>query len=1094
LATVPGLVGVAALASQLLGLRPDLAAVGGPLFGPDALPPPSAAAVSCSLIALSVTLLLTRARLSWADDIRQFARLLGLCASVFALALHAFKPGIIEAVHGFATFRVTTALALTLMLLAVGFDRPILSLRWQVAHLGVLVIAPLAWLTVHFASVEREAELEAATGRLNGALRLAVEQQNGVIEEARKLLIFLARLPDVRQGGEACDRRLSDFSRLNPSAQAFFVISSDLKVICSDLSAARGVDVSDRDYVHRAFAHGGVAVSGLVMARVSGMPRIALAMPIRTETGRQIALGVTLSLSALSGPLERLAAEIDPRATVTLVDAAGLVIARHPVAPFLVGRSLAGETMWTTAIRDGDGVFEARELGGQDTIFVTRPVIEEQARLIVGLPKRDVVATIDQRMNQRLGAISLILLASVALGVLGGEVLVLRPLRRLTAYARRLETGETAARPEMTARGEVGALGRALAVMAEAVEDRERRLAGAEALFRGLFDHSPDPAAVLRVDGKGGFRFEAWNAAAQRFTGLSLPEVLGRRPTEVFPGSRGESIERDLDRVAQLGRVLRVEREPAAQGVVVTFEMVLAPFQAGDGRIDLIFATARDISDRKRVERLKNEFVSTVSHELRTPLTSIAGSLGLLSGGAAGPIGDRARHLVGIAHANSLRLVRLINDILDIEKIEAGRMAFDLKALDLLDVAGQAVTGLRAYADSFGVDVELVSTGEPVVVFGDQDRLTQVVTNLVSNAIKFSPAGGAVIVAVGADGETAAIRVRDSGPGVPEAFLPRMFTKFAQADGSDSRRKGGTGLGLAIVKEIVERHAGAIRYRENGGAEFEVRLPRVGRAADEAPAETAAAPRSRPRVLICEDDPFTATLLGELLKDAGFDSLAVRSVREAREAAFKPDIEALLVDLNLPDGDEITLIHDIQASARSRDLPVVVVSASAAQGRADARAANLKVTEWLEKPIDPARLASVLKQSLAAARPKPRILHVEDDEDLSRVVAAAVGGLADVTFAGGLAAARARLARERYDLIILDLALKDGSGLDLMADLKASPHPAPTILFSAHDVDEKVAPFEAAARLTKSRSSLAALVATVERMLGADRAPFPKAG
>lgn len=1080
LAAAPGLIGAAALAGPPLWRPIDvLTPAGGP---------PPATAVSWALIALAVALGLTRARASWADDIRQFARLMGLCASAFALALHLFKPGIIEAVHGFETFRVTTALALTLMLFAAGFDRPILSLRWQVAHLGVLVIAPLAWLTVHFASAERETELEGATSRLNGALGLAVEQQNAAIEEARKLLVFLTRFPEVRGGGEACDRRLADFSRLNPATQAFFVISSDMKIVCSDLAAAKGIDVGDRDYVRRAFAEGGLAVSGLVTARVSGQPRIALAIPVRTGQGRSLALGVTLNLSALSGPLERLAGEIDPRATVTLVDADGLVIARHPEETGLVGGSLAGQVLWRMAVQDRDGVFEAPELDGRDTLFVTRTVIEDRARLIVGLPKRDVVAVVDQRMNQRLGAIALILLVSVALGALGGEILVLRPLRRLTAYARRLETGELAARPELNARGEVGALGRALAVMADAVEDRERRLAGAEALFRGLFDHSPDPAAVLRVDDGGRFRFEAWNAAAQRFTGLSLPEVLGRQPIEVFPGSRGESIERDLRRVFELGRVLRVEREPQVNGAATTFEMVLAPFRAADGRIDLVFATARDISDRKRVDRLKNEFVSTVSHELRTPLTSIAGSLGLLSGGAAGEIGERARHLVGIAHANSLRLVRLINDILDIEKIEAGRMAFDLRTLDLLDVAGQAVAALRAYADGFGVTVEIVSAPDPVVVFGDQDRLTQVVTNLVSNAIKFSPPGGSVSVAVGADGETAAIRVRDSGPGVPEAFLPRMFTKFAQADGSDSRRKGGTGLGLAIVKEIVERHAGAIRYRANGGAEFEVRLPRVGRAAERAAAETASAPRRRARVLICEDDPFTATLLGELLKDAGFDSVAVRSVREAREAAFNPEIEALLVDLNLPDGDGISLIQDIQASARARELPVVVVSAAAAQGRADVRAAKLKVTEWLEKPIDPARLAAILKRSLAAVRPKPRILHVEDDEDLSRVVAAAVGPLAEVAYAGGLVEARARLARERFDLIILDVTLRDGSGLDLMADLKASPHPAPTILFSAHDIEEREFPPEmASARLTKSRSSLAALVATIERMLGREK-------
>ncbi|MFJ5489164.1 ATP-binding protein [Hansschlegelia beijingensis] len=274
-----------------------------------------------------------------------------------------------------------------------------------------------------------------------------------------------------------------------------------------------------------------------------------------------------------------------------------------------------------------------------------------------------------------------------------------------------------------------------------------------------------------------------------------------------------EAIERDLRRAIALGRVSIVEREVTSSGAPGVFEMVQAPQFAADGTVQRIFVSARDISERKRVERLKNEFVSTVSHELRTPLTSIAGSLGLLAGGAAGTLGDKARHLVAIAHSNSLRLVRLINDILDIEKIEAGRMTFEVRTVLVRELIEQAVGGLSGYAEDLGVRVEVAEGARGLMVRGDPDRLTQVVTNLVGNAIKFSPRGETVTVASAAEGDIVMIAVRDRGPGIPEAFQPRLFSKFAQADGSDTRRLGGTGLGLAIAREIVERHAGAISFR-----------------------------------------------------------------------------------------------------------------------------------------------------------------------------------------------------------------------------------------------------------------------------------------
>ena len=227
-------------------------------------------------------------------------------------------------------------------------------------------------------------------------------------------------------------------------------------------------------------------------------------------------------------------------------------------------------------------------------------------------------------------------------------------------------------------------------------------------------------------------------------------------------------------------------------------------------------AVQEDITERKRLEKVKEDFVSVVSHELRTPLTSIRGSLGLLAGGAAGEMPEAARKLIDIATSNCERLVRLINDILDEEKIESGKMAFAPVSVDLAPLVEQAVLSNRAYAQGFGVEIQLKET-VPGRVLADPDRLHQVLTNLLSNAARHSPRDATVEVRVRrADGKLR-VAVTDHGMGIPPEFQPRVFEKFAQAAPSSTRLKGGTGLGLSISHAIIERHGGRIWFETETG-------------------------------------------------------------------------------------------------------------------------------------------------------------------------------------------------------------------------------------------------------------------------------------
>jgi signal transduction histidine kinase len=248
-------------------------------------------------------------------------------------------------------------------------------------------------------------------------------------------------------------------------------------------------------------------------------------------------------------------------------------------------------------------------------------------------------------------------------------------------------------------------------------------------------------------------------------------------------------------------------------------------------RVEVIlrdYKVAQDqIDEHKKMERMKDDFISLVSHELRTPLTSIHGSLGLLNSGLAEGQPEKARQLLEVAHRNSQRLVRLIGDVLDLQKIESGTMPLDMRPLEIGPFLEQAIEVNEAYGSQFGVSFVLNGAPAPLGVRADPDRLMQVITNLLSNAAKFSPRDQPVVVSAQRLGSVVRVNVTDRGPGISEEFRSRIFQRFAQADSSTTREKGGTGLGLSISKAIVERMGGRISFETEVGVRttFYVELP-----------------------------------------------------------------------------------------------------------------------------------------------------------------------------------------------------------------------------------------------------------------------------
>ena len=591
-----------------------------------------------------------------------------------------------------------------------------------------------------------------------------------------------------------------------------------------------------------------------------------------------------------------------------------------------------------------------------------------------------------------------------------------------------------------------------------------------------IFDSAIDSIITLNPSGS----IETVNAAGERMFGYSAAELTRRDISvliDIAPDGEGEFLKRlGASQGSLTTGLIRQMEGTRSSGETFPVDVALGAMELPTGTH--VVAVVRDISERRRIEQLKGEFVSTVSHELRTPLTSIAGSLGLLSGGAAGPLPEKAARLIQIAQSNSQRLVRLINDILDIEKIESGKLRLELAPLDLREIAERSIEGVQGYARELGVVITLgVSDSAPVR--GDADRLIQVVTNLLSNASKFSPAGGVVKVTVDRETRLARLSVVDQGSGIPESFRSRIFSKFAQADGSDTRAKGGTGLGLAIAREIAERHGGRLWFEsaEGEGATFHLDLPL-------ADVPMASADDDGPRLLIVEDDPDAADILREMLERDGFAADIAGSTRDALIAIQMRTYDACLVDLHLPDADGISLIREIRANPLTRSMPVVVVSGDAALGKARGRL--LEVLDWLDKPVDQSRLRSAVSAiHRRHGEGRPLVLHVDDDRDILEVTAAALSDAAEIVQAETLAAARVLLAKARPDLVILDLGLPDGSGLELLSELgDEAGRTVPVIVYSAQEMDAALAD-RVEAVLTKSRTSLAGLARTVRRLTNA---------
>lgn len=562
-------------------------------------------------------------------------------------------------------------------------------------------------------------------------------------------------------------------------------------------------------------------------------------------------------------------------------------------------------------------------------------------------------------------------------------------------------------------------------------------LRASEVRFRSIVTNALD--GIITLDDQA--RIESYNDAAQAIFGYEARDIVGRPLEVLVPGLASEAGTSAVDelRSRAIGRVTEWEGR-RNDGSVFPLEISLYEFEIPDGTY--IAMSARDVSERREVDRLKSEFVSTVSHELRTPLTSIRGSMSLLAAGVLGKLPPDASDVVNVAARNTERLVTLINDILDLDRLAQGKMELHLETVSVSTLFRRSIDAVRAFAEQ--ASIILQPEDSVLRVTGDGDRLVQVIVNLLSNAVKFSPAGGTVTLSAGERDGLIEIRVADHGRGIPPSFHESIFEPFHQVEGTDARERGGTGLGLAICRAIVEQHRGTIGVssEEGAGSTFWFRVP--GAVDDRTGFEII----ESSSVLVLAPEAAARTGIAEILNSETLHAVCTESIADAREALDQYSIAILVLDASAPHLSAFSLLHQIRSDERLDEIPVVCIDDGAGPRLDDDR------TVFISAPVDAERLLTAI-QLAASKEASGDVLLVDDDEAMLDVMQRQLSreGISSRTAVSGREAVQ--LARsEAPGVLVLDIGLPEGDGYDVVEALRREPrlNRIPLLVYTGRDL------------------------------------------
>jgi PAS domain S-box-containing protein len=600
---------------------------------------------------------------------------------------------------------------------------------------------------------------------------------------------------------------------------------------------------------------------------------------------------------------------------------------------------------------------------------------------------------------------------------------------------------------------------------------------------------------ICGLDENGSVSFA--NPAAARMLGALPSSLAGKTVHDLLHGSAAPS--RRCAEDCTLRRNAGLSGPSAgedtlfrADGTSFPAEYVLTPIP-DQGHYSGSVLSFRDISQRYALDRLKDEFISTVSHELRTPLTSIRGALGLLSSGLLGNLSDKAANLLRIALTNSDRLVRLINDILDLERIQSGREPLAFRPVQVAEIIRQAIDGMQPVADLAGV--QLIHDSTQAEIAADPDRLLQVLTNLLSNAVKFSPPNSAISVMTRSGVTGVTISVIDHGRGIPANKLEAVFGRFQQVDASDARQKGGSGLGLAICRTIVQQHSGRIWAERNPvrGSTFRLFLPYQPVPID--PAEPVERETSTGTVVLAGASVENRQRITEQLMRHGYQVLETFTVDQTLAAATR-DVQAILLDTSLDGMNGWQILPMLRKLVPESRSPIVLLSVDGVHAQS---ALPEGAEGWIAAPAPEDALLGELARVLCGPGDRARLLVVEDDVDLAGIIAKVFSRESiEVKLAHTLQEAVDACYSFQPHLVVLDIGLPDGDGFNVVDWLRQNETLAglPLVVYSGRELSPAerrqltLGPTHFLAKARVQPQQLEALVMTMlrrSRMMDEDR-------
>jgi signal transduction histidine kinase/DNA-binding response OmpR family regulator len=501
-------------------------------------------------------------------------------------------------------------------------------------------------------------------------------------------------------------------------------------------------------------------------------------------------------------------------------------------------------------------------------------------------------------------------------------------------------------------------------------------------------------------------------------------------------------------------------------------------------------SVVRAKEELERASKFKDQFLSTMSHELRTPLNAVLGFSDLLADERYGPLNDRQQRYVGHIHTGGKHLLTLISDILDLSKIEAGRMELSREYMKVAPAFAEVISALYPLAEK--KSQALLQQVEPgLQVHADAMRFKQVLTNLVGNAIKFTPEGGRIELIARRVDDRVRIEVRDNGPGIPREQQQRIFEAFFRLTETGSATEG-TGLGLAITARLVELHGSTleIESQPGEGACFNFSLPLIAIATDEPAQAPMPMPRAHkaPRILVVEDNAATGQLIQSQLTSSGYETLRCGQPQHATEMAAEHQPDAITLDLLMQPVHGLEVLLQLKNDPRTSKIPVIVVTIVDQPGVGTALGAD----EYLIKPVDKATLLAAVERCLRSrggAAPTRTILVVEDDVSTLEMIVELLKGFGyAVSTATDGAQARARVEQSLPELVILDLVLPKMSGFELLAEWRSNPRTAELSIFVLTNKDltkeeEKYIHAHAESLFLKQNSWREPLIKQLERVV-----------